>query len=218
MSRRSGFTLIELLVVIAIIAILAAILFPVFARARAKAQQTSCLNNVKELSLSTLMYCSDYDSKSPPEYQAGPPTNGWGGGTGGCIYPYVKNPQIFLCPSDPKIPPAGTGSASYVNGACSYAMNFNPAQPLSLDHYVYPAQRMLIGEFNDPGRFGFGGVDPNGSATFVATWHQSGANVSYTDGHAAWILQTAVPAYCGTAAACSSASCWFWNGLDPGVS
>ena len=67
LRTRHGFTLIELLVVIAIIAILAAILFPVFARARAKAKQSSCLNNVKQLSLGYQMYMSDYDEKFPPQ-------------------------------------------------------------------------------------------------------------------------------------------------------
>jgi len=62
---RNGFTLIELLVVIAIIAILAAILFPVFARAREKARQTSCLSNLKQLSLAILMYAEDYDETLP---------------------------------------------------------------------------------------------------------------------------------------------------------
>ncbi len=73
--RRKGFTLIELLVVIAIIAILAAILFPVFARAREKARQTSCLSNLKQLSLGVLMYAQDYDERLPMLYfNTGGPT------------------------------------------------------------------------------------------------------------------------------------------------
>ena len=72
---RRGFTLIELLVVIAIIAILAAILFPVFARAREKARQTSCLSNVKELALALLMYSQDYDETIPQRRVAGSACN-----------------------------------------------------------------------------------------------------------------------------------------------
>ncbi|MFO8079163.1 MAG: prepilin-type N-terminal cleavage/methylation domain-containing protein [Armatimonadota bacterium] len=68
MKQRAGFTLIELLVVIAIIAILAAILFPVFARAREKARQSSCLSNVKQLNLGVMMYVQDYDETFPQGY------------------------------------------------------------------------------------------------------------------------------------------------------
>ena len=97
MSRRKGFTLIELLVVIAIIAILAAILFPVFARARAKARQASCLSNVKQLALGFLQYSSDHDSCFGAW-----PTLCWGQGAYPPwhiqIMPYVKNKQIFECP------------------------------------------------------------------------------------------------------------------------
>jgi len=100
---RKGFTLIELLVVIAIIAILAAILFPVFARAREKARQTSCLSNVKQLMLGLLMYKNDYDETWPVTYwqevvnQPVWYAADWMTG----IYPYVKNVQIFECPSQP---------------------------------------------------------------------------------------------------------------------
>lgn len=93
--RRHGFTLIELLVVIAIIAILAAILFPVFAKAREKARQTSCLNNVKQLSLAYMQYAQDYDEWLPGFLTGNATRYYWYQ----VIEPYVKNTQIWLCPS-----------------------------------------------------------------------------------------------------------------------
>src|SRR5713226_4903050 len=106
MRRRNGFTLIELLVVIAVIAILAAILFPVFAQARQKARITSCLSNLKQLGTAVMMYVQDYDERLPPHYDRYDPkqvTKGssvianklkaaWG--------PYIKNDGIFKCPAD----------------------------------------------------------------------------------------------------------------------
>jgi len=102
MMRRHGFTLIELLVVIAIIAILAAILFPVFARAREKARQTSCLSNIKQLGLGILMYTSDYDESYPAVTwaQSYPAYNGVLGWPL-TVQPYLKNWQVGICPSDP---------------------------------------------------------------------------------------------------------------------
>ncbi len=105
-SAKLGFTLIELLVVIAIIAILAAILFPVFATAREKARQTSCSSNLKQLGLAYLQYVQDYDeyfpSASSITWSSGgsivTPVNGSGWATQ--IYPYVKTPALYLCPDD----------------------------------------------------------------------------------------------------------------------
>jgi len=102
-SARHAFTLIELLVVIAIIAILAAILFPVFAQAREKARQTMCLSNMKQLTLATLMYIQDYDDTKPPIFIdmrpliATGPDVAWN--LRGLIYPYVKSQAVYICPS-----------------------------------------------------------------------------------------------------------------------
>lgn len=101
MQRRTGFTLIELLVVIAIIAILAAILFPVFAKAREQARKTSCLSNLKQLGLGVTQYLQDYDEKFPFGNNWADLTNFTNGyGWGAQVAPYIKNTQIFVCPSD----------------------------------------------------------------------------------------------------------------------
>lgn len=102
--KRRGFTLIELLVVIAIIAILASILFPVFAQAREKARAISCVSNLKQLDLAMLMYAQDWDETLVGSYMF---PNTWGE----CphmtwmdgIFPYVKNVQLFACPSRPDL-------------------------------------------------------------------------------------------------------------------
>jgi prepilin-type N-terminal cleavage/methylation domain-containing protein/prepilin-type processing-associated H-X9-DG protein len=108
-SEQRGFTLIELLVVIAIIAILAAILFPVFAQARDKARGASCLSNMKQMNLATLMYAQDYDETFPFLNVRWMPTGGASRFETGFDQPlmsYVKNTGVFTCPSD-----AGTRSA-----------------------------------------------------------------------------------------------------------
>jgi prepilin-type N-terminal cleavage/methylation domain-containing protein/prepilin-type processing-associated H-X9-DG protein len=104
--RNRGFTLIELLVVIAIIAILAAILFPVFARARENARRASCQSNLKQIGLGILQYTQDYDERLPASGYRGLPGaanpnlryNPWQG----TIQPYVKSTQVFACPSNTK--------------------------------------------------------------------------------------------------------------------
>ncbi|MFP4250912.1 MAG: DUF1559 domain-containing protein [Armatimonadota bacterium] len=97
---KRGFTLIELLVVIAIIAILAAILFPVFARAREKARQSSCLSNLKQIGLAIQMYAQDYDERLAPYYVLSPDASTRASGWYDCLYPYTKNEQMFVCPSE----------------------------------------------------------------------------------------------------------------------
>ncbi|MFM2222996.1 MAG: hypothetical protein RLZZ78_1253, partial [Armatimonadota bacterium] len=107
-SHRNAFTLIELLVVIAIIAILAAILFPVFAQAREKARAASCLSNEKQIGLGLMMYTQDYDETYPTAYFYKNNTATTNGGSAGgyvhftaMIHPYIKNEQVWVCPSDP---------------------------------------------------------------------------------------------------------------------
>jgi len=187
---RRGFTLIELLVVIAIIAILAAILFPVFARAREKARQTSCLSNMKQLGLAALMYAQDYDESFPRNRAGGPPYIGpyWHQ----IIEPYIKNRQVFRCPSE-KLRDVGYGPSCriFTNGGGGLDMAkiqfpaetgmmvdyggaspFDPA-PGSAGYYIHPPSRTWC----------------TGSATCpssVSARHNGGANVVLCDGHAKW--------------------------------
>ncbi|HEY3330876.1 MAG TPA: DUF1559 domain-containing protein [Capsulimonadaceae bacterium] len=138
-NKIAGFTLIELLVVIAIIAILAAILFPVFAQAREKARATACISNLKQIGLGFAQYEQDYDEAVP----CGTRTYGMGGGWAGQVFPYVKSTGVFLCPSD-------TGKddvISYaVNGnMVSYVSNANPVPiPSIIAKMTSPVKTVLL--------------------------------------------------------------------------
>ncbi len=118
-NGRSAFTLIELLVVIAIIAILAAILFPVFARARENARRSSCQSNMKQIGLGLLQYTQDYDEKFPQ----GQDTSKRGRGWAGAALPYIKSAQIFVCPSDTKTPNANPQISYAFNTAITFPIN-----------------------------------------------------------------------------------------------
>lgn len=170
-SRPSnGFTLIELLVVIAIIAILAAILFPVFAQAREKARQASCMSNTKQLALGVLMYVQDYDENFPNGRTS--PTNTtaqlnahYGQGWAAEIYPYTKNAQITKCPDDPTATVAATASTPVLNPV-SYFLNYNISRYApSLAGQVAPANTVMLGEcYNDQANTTVAGETPTGSS------------------------------------------------------
>ncbi|NSW58243.1 MAG: DUF1559 domain-containing protein [Armatimonadetes bacterium] len=188
MSRR-GFTLIELLVVIAIIAILAAILFPVFARAREKARQSSCSSNAKQLALGHLMYVQDYDEMFSGRGKTGGvvPDRSWMK----LIEPYIKNTQIFICPSD-------SGPHAWRDGTSSYGIN---CRAIGADSPCYrladltkPAETALLQDHDNACAkagatcaCGCGGVPSLQTRIATGCRHNEGANVAFCDGHVKWL-------------------------------
>ena len=211
---RKGFTLIELLVVIAIIAILAAILFPVFAKAREKARQTSCLSNLRQLGISVMMYAEDYDGTYPLNYQdasSGPGSAAqipltWPNR----IMPYLKNSQVYACLSD--------GRPPYVDfPGCrpilqSYCWNRRLGMDLpawgywdvvSMAQVVAPAQcAMLWDDSADWMTAGYGGWfdtldSPDWAGSFdpqvLQGRHNGGDNFMFADGHAKWVNTRSLP-------------------------
>lgn len=188
---KRGFTLIELLVVIAIIAILAAILFPVFARAREKARQSACSSNLKQLGLAFTMYCQDYDEMTPIGYngQTGDTNPWWYKSWRARIYPYVNNYQLFICPSKPMtLPPTGYGSYginAYIGETGGGGGRYSLAQ------IEAPAETFALGE-NDDGDWV---IEPNGAYCtppwptpgWVFARHNEGANFAFMDGHVKWM-------------------------------
>jgi prepilin-type N-terminal cleavage/methylation domain-containing protein/prepilin-type processing-associated H-X9-DG protein len=149
--KRRGFTLIELLVVVAIISILAAILFPVFARARENARRASCMSNLKQFGLAMIQYTQDYDERYPPSSSGGhdsnPPGGSWlGNASDGSplwtwaqiLYPYHKSVQILVCPSGE---PTYTAFPIRGHYGANYQLIQQPAisNPLSIAAVVAPA-------------------------------------------------------------------------------
>ena len=207
---KRGFTLIELLVVIAIIAILAAILFPVFARAREKARQTSCLSNMKQLALGKLMYAQDYDERFGGEsfYYYGDIAMGeayaraW---FGDYIQPYVANRQVLECPSF-----SWTYNSYRSNWGplvCSYAFpniahNANHTSVPSLSRAKLaviqaPAETIMLIESRSVQIFTGSTADlrlldikDSGSNDRTRRAHNDGFNIAYCDGHAKWDRDT----------------------------
>lgn len=211
--KTTGFTLIEMLVVVAIIAILAAIIFPVFASAREKARQATCASNLRQLTMAVDQYVQDYDDVMPGAYQGdyGIDTNhvkrgGWiyyvefaeDNPTGkdfdptlGSIYSYVKSTQVYICPDD------GAGQRT----GDSYAINScveNPPDQATyfasgklLSKLVNPSGMMLFSEEDDSlvGSTNDGYLNLQYAPGFgdaLSTRHDNGVEVSFVDGHVKW--------------------------------
>jgi prepilin-type N-terminal cleavage/methylation domain-containing protein/prepilin-type processing-associated H-X9-DG protein len=211
LKRRQGFTLIELLVVIAIIAILAAILFPVFAQARAKARQTACLSNIKQLGTGLMMYAQDYDETLPLNDYIGnglAPLLGWRdprAGDSWCsgIYPYVKNLPIYVCPEALDYPDKTTPWRSPdkpEDGTVSYLMNYaTRGRPIA--SVPAPADLIFLHEGDRRWRVAHCRPRPTSptarayteiSYDFYDTRHNQGANLLFCDGHARWRKKSAI--------------------------
>lgn len=192
---KRGFTLIELLVVIAIIAILAAILFPVFARAREKARSATCLSNVKQISLGTMMYINDYDETMP--YSSYPAPTVYSGNVYVAVqvHPYIgqktisgwagSNYGIWECPSR-MVEPAWYGGA-YADYGYNSRLN-----GVALASIVYPAQTAMWADTRYQHSNGnvYGWYNFNTFTGFRVHYrHNEQAMVGFADGHAKGLTQ-----------------------------
>jgi prepilin-type N-terminal cleavage/methylation domain-containing protein/prepilin-type processing-associated H-X9-DG protein len=209
--KRAGFTLIELLVVIAIIAILAAILFPVFARARENARKSTCQSNLKQIGMGLMQYCQDYDECYPDARYGSNPS------PYPLIYealvPYLKNNMIWICPSKGGIQRGGTTSPLNYNGRTfpvypNYGWNSSLAAR-SMAEVTAPAETAAVADCSHPlwaadvGRIAWANSDdrilyPTSGTTSqdymkdAYSRHLGGENICWADGHVKWMSSQAI--------------------------
>jgi prepilin-type N-terminal cleavage/methylation domain-containing protein/prepilin-type processing-associated H-X9-DG protein len=235
---KKAFTLIELLVVIAIIAILAAILFPVFARARESARRASCVSNLKQIGLGVMMYVQDYDGRYPLYMWEDPSTMSLGGGSADhtfikqspldaatpagsfimspgsgsghyytwmdFIFPYVKNVQLFVCPSkttstnSPEDAPS-YGFNDFVSGFKQGGGTYPSNTPLNQSAIPSALETVLIMDYpirySDATPGSYCSISSTGfllptSVYYPLMWpHLGGGSVAFADGHAKWYIR-----------------------------
>jgi prepilin-type N-terminal cleavage/methylation domain-containing protein/prepilin-type processing-associated H-X9-DG protein len=208
-ARKHGFTLIELLVIIAIIAILAAILFPVFARARENARRTSCASNMRQIGLGMMQYVQDYDETYPTSNLF---TSGWANATlwQDHINPYVKSVQVFVCPNDSNARWYGaTKKNSYAmvaGGAVDFWTSPYPdgthgAKGKKLATMTDAAGTLAFAEWHASGNnmeennTGYSNtawapanqLQDSGGINLTTPAHMDGWNYVFADGHAKWM-------------------------------
>jgi prepilin-type N-terminal cleavage/methylation domain-containing protein/prepilin-type processing-associated H-X9-DG protein len=237
-NQRNAFTLIELLVVIAIISVLASILFPVFARARENARRTSCMSNMKQIATALTMYVQDYDEKLPLYRFLD--SNGLAKlNSLQVLYPYIKNAQVFVCPSAVRYSSASGASNPTVftlnsyNSGGSYGYNYaylNPVDQTALSVAAIDRTSETIAYGETTGACGAGLIYPpsvgwSTTSTFCylpsgaggetrgnqnAYYHFDGANYAFVDGHAKWLKKSNVSGPAG----CAGANCDVMWGYD----
>jgi len=190
-----AFTLIELLVVIAIISILAAILFPVFARARENARRASCMSNLKQIGLGVMMYTQDYDGFYPKSGWATGEALPCPAGSNACsatwyirVYLYVKSVQIFNCPSGDKTwdgKSTGTGNLSY-----GYNTLLGTVTAVNESAIQMPSQTIMMADTYGTVPYSLYQVNNiDGSDvvhSMISDRHLNGATVNFADGHVKW--------------------------------